>query len=627
MNKKYAYYTLLTNDDYCPGALLLHNSLQNVNSKYPLITMVTEMVSQKVRDVLTTAGVIVQQVDTWPGYDKFYEYNLTIHQDLADLWRYTGCKFHAFTATEYDKVIFIDADIIVLKNLDHLFEKPHMTAALDGEIFSLWPTWPHFNSGFMVIKPSLQFKEDMAHFIETVDLPAQFPEQICADQDILNALYSDWVEKTELHLDKYHNVFSGYLLEQKDYLSENIVPYTHFLHFVGIKPWQSTMYEEKEYLSFLKDMMNQVHQQMNALNKVAIYAICKNEEYNVDSWMESILNADYICVLDTGSTDDTYKKFQKWQKEYPNKIILNQAEVSPWRFDVARNKSMELIPADANICMSIDLDERLAPNWKAEILTYWTNDCNMMWYKYSWSTEESNPTIFWYDHIHSRNGWQWKYPVHEALEYTGEKEIVSASIPNTVMLYHYPNDASRNYLPLLEVRYNENQNDWMSGFYLAREYYLLKQWKECKDFILGNFFKDKSYSLEPLVEGMLFYWIGISHYNLNDLGLAEVYFNQGVQASPILRDNYLALAQIKLDQKDYKSTIDIIHQCLNETKRQYSWIENNKPWGAQPYDLLSLAYYYNDNKNVAYHYAILAAQLEPENQRLINNVEIIKSNM
>ena len=42
--------------------------------------------------------------------------------------------------------------------------------------------------------------------------------------------------------------------------------------------------------------------------KVAIYAICKNEKQFVDKWFESMLEADYVCVLDTGSTDGTYER-------------------------------------------------------------------------------------------------------------------------------------------------------------------------------------------------------------------------------------------------------------------------------------------------------------------------------
>lgn len=45
--------------------------------------------------------------------------------------------------------------------------------------------------------------------------------------------------------------------------------------------------------------------------KIAIYAICKNEEKFVDKWVESMLEADYICVMDTGSTDNTFLLLQQ----------------------------------------------------------------------------------------------------------------------------------------------------------------------------------------------------------------------------------------------------------------------------------------------------------------------------
>ena len=41
--------------------------------------------------------------------------------------------------------------------------------------------------------------------------------------------------------------------------------------------------------------------------KVCVYAICKNESQFVDRFMDSMSEADYVCVLDTGSSDDTVK--------------------------------------------------------------------------------------------------------------------------------------------------------------------------------------------------------------------------------------------------------------------------------------------------------------------------------
>ena len=80
---------------------------------------------------------------------------------------------------------------------------------------------------------------------------------------------------------------------------------------------------------------------VDIIKKVCVYAICKNEEKFVDRWYESIKDADYICVLDTGSTDKTVDLLKK------HKIKTQVKEIVPWRFDVARNESMKLIPDDA----------------------------------------------------------------------------------------------------------------------------------------------------------------------------------------------------------------------------------------------------------------------------------------
>ena len=68
--------------------------------------------------------------------------------------------------------------------------------------------------------------------------------------------------------------------------------------------------------------------------------------------------ADYIVVLDTGSTDGTYEKLQQDSRV----TIIKQEEIKPWRFDVARNKSIELIPEDADILVCTDFDELFEPN-------------------------------------------------------------------------------------------------------------------------------------------------------------------------------------------------------------------------------------------------------------------------
>ena len=92
--------------------------------------------------------------------------------------------------------------------------------------------------------------------------------------------------------------------------------------------------------------------------KICVYAICKNEYKMINRWLESMSEADYIVVLDTGSTDGTFEALQ--QDKRITKV--EQQIINPWRFDVARNESMKLVPKDADILVCTDFDEIFEPD-------------------------------------------------------------------------------------------------------------------------------------------------------------------------------------------------------------------------------------------------------------------------
>ena len=68
--------------------------------------------------------------------------------------------------------------------------------------------------------------------------------------------------------------------------------------------------------------------------------------------------ADEIYVLDTGSTDQTVEKLRK------RGVHVEQKVIHPWRFDVARNESLKLVPDDCEVCVCTDLDEVLVSGWR-----------------------------------------------------------------------------------------------------------------------------------------------------------------------------------------------------------------------------------------------------------------------
>ena len=142
------------------------------------------------------------------------------------------------------------------------------------------------------------------------------------------------------------------------------------------------------------------------MSKIAVYAIAKNEEQFIQRWYDSVKEADYVCVLDTGSTDNTVNMLKSCGAIVESKII------SPWRFDVARNESLKIIPEDANILVCVDLDEIIQPGW-AEIIRNEFKGTRGK-YRYIWShNEDGSPGVeFYSDKIHVK-GYEWVNPVHK----------------------------------------------------------------------------------------------------------------------------------------------------------------------------------------------------------------------
>ncbi len=73
----------------------------------------------------------------------------------------TFTKLHCWKLTQYKKCVFLDADCLVVKNIDELFERDEFSAAPDVG----WPDC--FNSGVFVFKPSLETYSNLLSFAST----------------------------------------------------------------------------------------------------------------------------------------------------------------------------------------------------------------------------------------------------------------------------------------------------------------------------------------------------------------------------------------------------------------------------------------------------------------------------
>ena len=185
--------------------------------------------------------------------------------------------------------------------------------------------------------------------------------------------------------------------------------------------------------------------------KIAVYAISKNEEQFVKRFCESAKEADYLFILDTGSTDNTVSIAKELG------IDVEIAIITPWRFDVARNAALDYLPHDIDYCIALDMDEVLIEGWRKHLEQPFFNNITRPRYKYTWSWKEDGSPGLEYggDKIHNRYGFRWKHPVHEVLISESETQEWCG-----LEIHHFPDHAKSRgqYFDLLKLAVKEDED-------------------------------------------------------------------------------------------------------------------------------------------------------------------------
>lgn len=351
--------------------------------------------------------------------------------------------------------------------------------------------------------------------------------------------------------------------------------------------------------------------------KVCVYAICKNEEKFVDKWYDSMKEADKIYVLDTGSTDNTIKKLKK------HKVHVKQEIIDPWRFDVARNKSLDMVPNDTDICVCTDLDEIFKPGWRNELEKVWRKNTNRCRYIYNWSLDQNDKPLisYYYEKIHSRKDYKWIHPVHEILEY---KSIENYVTNDNIILNHYPDSTKSrsSYLPLLELSVNENPFNDRNMHYLGREYMYYGKYNECIDTLIKHLNLDSATWKDERCASMRF--IARSYKYLKKYDEAKIWLDKAIIEAPYLRDPYMERALLEYELNDWKNIIKYCNEALKIKTHPNSYINETFSFDITPYDLLSISYYYENDLKKSIININKALELEPSNKRLLDNKDLIE---
>ncbi len=206
-----AWAALLTEPSYLVGVRALHASLRRTGTEHPFVVMVTDGVDDDARSLLEGEGALVRELPRAapdPRLEAHYA-----NARFVEVWS----KLGAWGLTEFDRLVVLDADMLVVQPMDELFDLDlpegglaacHACRCNPNRIASYPASWKpencfythcrgashvsepgvedYFNGGFLVIEPDAAVHEAlMARLAGLDDLTAyQF-----AEQDFLNEVF------------------------------------------------------------------------------------------------------------------------------------------------------------------------------------------------------------------------------------------------------------------------------------------------------------------------------------------------------------------------------------------------------------------------------------------------------
>ncbi|KAE8702681.1 Galactinol synthase 2 [Hibiscus syriacus] len=250
-----AYVTFLAgNGDYVKGVLGLAKGLRKVKSKYPLVVAHLPDVPEDHRKILVDQGCILMEIE--PVYPPEYQTQFAMAYYVINY-----SKLRIWEFVEYSKMIYLDGDIQVFDNIDHLFdmENGYFYAVMDcfcEKTWShtpqykigycqqcpnkvQWPTWVgpkpplYFNAGMFVYEPSLSVYEDLLTTLK-VTPPTPF-----AEQDYLNMFFRDIYRP----IPPIYNLVLAMLWRHPENVELEKAKVVHYCA-AGSKPWRYTGKEQ-----------------------------------------------------------------------------------------------------------------------------------------------------------------------------------------------------------------------------------------------------------------------------------------------------------------------------------------------------------------------------------------------
>lgn len=240
---EFAYSQYATNLDYLCNSLMIFDSLHRLESKADRILLYS---SNLLRETSSKAVTLLEKARTEFGV-KLVLVEAQHKNNVHRIWADSYTKLLAFNQTDYKRVIHLDSDSTLRRNLDALFFLPEAGMVLPR---AYWLEKPKLSSHIMVLQPSAGAFERIQGAIEGATRGTY-------DMEIINSLFGKQClilphQEYALLTGEFRSPDSkhiGFMDGEGKWDPDNVMENAKFVHFSDYpfpKPWEETTAEEQE---------------------------------------------------------------------------------------------------------------------------------------------------------------------------------------------------------------------------------------------------------------------------------------------------------------------------------------------------------------------------------------------
>lgn len=319
--------------------------------------------------------------------------------------------------------------------------------------------------------------------------------------------------------------------------------------------------------------------------KTCVYTYCDKQLLNrLDTWLDNIKNVDYKCIVGLNLSKDIEEELLK------KNIIVKNLEVDYIDKAYFKNEAMKLAPEDAEIFISLDLNELFTEdNWLDDVKECWEQaGCNAIVCGCILFSDKKviDQRIEKRIKIHNKD-FKWTYRACEALE--TNKDLDAAEILTSIDVYNY-NENIENTINLLEEELKDKKDNLYLLSQKAKYYYLNRNLIEAEtiykqilsDKNIDNI-ENKKYLLESLIQ------CGNIHREAKNYDIAMWYYHEAIKEDYTYLPPYIGLADMFYDMKMYTLCASMIEASTKYGVRRFEWIENIDSFNNYKYALLCKA--------------------------------------